>query len=120
MTFSQRRNGREADLVVWGHDFTLIIENKVDAPEQADQCDDLYANFKNENTPSFLFLTPDGREPLTATTPEARRSFRTLSWPRLRAMIEMELNESRTASRTGVAAPDVVENYLRTLTEQFR
>ena len=28
VVFSYWRNGREADLVVWGQDFTLIIENK--------------------------------------------------------------------------------------------
>ncbi len=38
--FSEWRHGREADLVVRGEDFTLIIENKVDADEQPDQCDD--------------------------------------------------------------------------------
>ena len=118
VNFSQWRNGREADLVVWGEDFTLVIENKVDAIEQPHQCDDLYANFKNENAPSFLFLTPDGRKPLTATTPEAQRAFRTLSWPKVRALIEAETIMSRSASGTAVAA-NVVENYLRTLKEQF-
>ena len=114
--FSQWRNDREADLVVWGKDFTLVIEIKVDAPEQPRQCDDLYANFKNENAPLFLFLTPDGRPPRTATAPCAQRSFKTLSWPQVRAMIETALNESRPASR---AAGAVVGNYLRTLKEQF-
>ncbi len=38
--FSQWRNDREADLVVWGEDFTLVIENKVDGTEQPRQCDD--------------------------------------------------------------------------------
>ena len=47
-TFSQWRNDREADLVVRGDRFTIVIENKVDAPEQPDQCDDLYENFKDE------------------------------------------------------------------------
>ena len=65
--FSYWRNGREADLVVWGHNFTLIIENKVDAAEQPDQCDDLYENFKDEIAPLFIFLTPDGSQPSTAT-----------------------------------------------------
>ena len=30
---SSRRNGGAVDLVVWGQDFTLIIENKVDCRE---------------------------------------------------------------------------------------
>ena len=118
VAFSVWRNEREADLVVWSENFTLIIENKVDAPEQPNQCDDLYQNFKNENAPLFLFLTPDGRKPHTATTPDAQRAFQALSWPEVRAMLERALDESRPA--TGVAdAVDVVRNYLRTLKEQF-
>ena len=117
VAFSQWRNDREADLVVWGEDFTLVIENKVDATEQPRQCDDLYANFKNEKAPLFLFLTPDGHRPRTATTPGALRAFRTLSWPGVRTMIETALNESRPASAVAV---DVVRNYRRTLQEQFR
>ena len=116
--FSQWRNGREADLVVWGEDFTLVIENKVDADEQPDQCDDLYTSFKNESRPLFLFLTPTGRRPGTATTQEAQRAFRTLSWRKVRAMIETASNESRPASGPA-GAGEVVENYLRTLREQF-
>ena len=118
VVFSQWRNDREADLVVWGEDFTLVIENKVDAMEQRDQCNDLYANFKDEKAPLFLFLTPDGRKPRTATTPGAMRAFKTLSWPQLRGMIETALDESPPAS-AGAAAVDVVGNYLRTLREQF-
>ena len=115
---SEWRNDREADLVVWGRSFTLVIETKVDASEQPSQCDDLYENFKNENAPLFLFLTPDGRKPHTATTQRSQCAFRTLSWPGIRAMLEEAMNESRPA--TGVAsAADVVRNYLRTLEEQF-
>lgn len=116
--FSYWMNGREADIVVWGQSFTLIIENKVDAMEQPDQCDGLYKRFKNESSPLFLFLTPDGRKPETATTQGAQQAFRALSWPKVRAILEAVLNESRPA--TAVAdAVDVVRNYLRTLKEQF-
>ena len=118
VVFSHWRNNREADLVVWGRNFTLIIENKVDASEQPDQCDDLYENFRSEIAPLFLFLTPHGSQPFTATTPEARRAFTTLSWPEVRSMLDAALDKSRPA--TGVAdAVDVVSNYLRTLKEQF-
>ena len=119
VAFSQWRNDREADLVVRGEDFTLVIENKVEATEQPCQCDDLHANFKNERAPQFLFLTPDGRKPRTATTPGALRAFRTLSWPEVRTMIETVLNESRPAT-AGAVAVDVVKNYVRTLQEQFK
>ena len=116
--FSEWRHGREADLVVWGEEFTLIIENKVHADEQPDQCDDLYENFKNEIAPRFLFLTPNGRPPGTATTPCAERAFRTVSWPEVGAMIEAALREPRPGTEAA-GAVDVVENYLRTVKEQF-
>lgn len=119
VAFSEWRNGREADLVVWGGNFTLVIENKVDASESPGQCDDLYENFKNENAPLFLFLTPDGRKPQTATTRCSRCAFKTLSWPEVRAMLEEALNGSRSAAEVA-SGIDVVRNYLRTLKAQFR
>ena len=118
VVFSEWRNDREADLVVWGEDFTLVIENKIDALEQPSQCDDLYENFKNEKAPLFMFLTPDGRKPHTATTPCSQRAFKTLSWPGVRAMFEEALAKSQSATEVG-SASDVVTNYLRTLKEQF-
>ena len=118
VAFSVWRNNREADLVVWGRDFTLVVENKVDASEQPSQCDDLYENFKSEKTPLFVFLTPDGRKPLTATTWCSLRNFKTLSWPKVRSMLEETLNESRSATEVA-SAIDIVKNYLRTLKEQF-
>ncbi len=121
VTFSQWRHGREADLVVCGDGFTLVIENKVDAPEQPDQCDDLYANyanFRDDMEPLFLFLTPDGRKPRTATAPGARRAFRTVSWPAVRTMIRAALDESSPAGGDPDAVAGV-RNYLRTLEEQF-
>lgn len=119
VAFSHWRNDREADLVVWCEDCTLVIESKIDATEQPDQCDDLYTNFKNEHAPLFLFLTPDGRKPRTATTPDAKYAFSAVSWPEVRAMIETALRDSRSAAGAS-GAVDVVENYLRTLREQFR
>ena len=115
---SEWRYGREADLVVWGSGFTLIIEAKVDASEQPSQCDDLYENFKREQAPLFLFLTPDGRKPHSARTERSQRAFRTLSWPHFRAMLEEAMNKSRPPTGVAIAA-DVVRNYLRTLEEQF-
>ncbi len=118
VSFSVWRNDREADLVVWGQDFTLVIENKVDAAEQPRQCDDLYENFGNENGALFLFLTPDGRRPSTATTCGARHAFRTVSWPDLRTMLEEAMSQTQPATET-TEAVNVVGNYLQTLEEQF-
>lgn len=116
VTCEYTRNDRRADIIVWGDGFTLVIENKVDADEQPAQCDDLYANFKNEPGPLFLFLTPDGRPPKTATSEDAREAFKTISWPRLRSMIE---DVARHAASPATAGAALVGNYTVTLKEQF-
>ena len=110
------RNNREADIVVWGEDFTLVVEMKVNAGEPPTQCDDLYTNFKGEPGTRFLFLTRDGRKPVTATIPESQRAFETISWPQVRCMIEDALNDP--VSKEGAAVP-IVENYVLTLRENF-
>ena len=114
--FSRGRDNREADVVVWGEGFTLVIEMKVNAGEQEKQCDDLYENFKAEPGPRFLFLTRTGCKPETATTPDAQRDWKTISWPQIRYMIEDALNDP--VSKQGCAVA-IVENYLLTLKEQF-
>ena len=111
------RNGREADIVVWGDDFTLVIELKVNAGEPPTQCDDLYKNFQVEpDDARFLFLTRYGKRPTTATTPEALLAFETISWPEVRGMIEDILNDP--VSKKGAAVP-IVGNYVLTLKEKF-
>lgn len=115
---SHWHNDREADIVVFGQDFTLVIEVKVDAPEQPRQCDDLYKNYGSEPGPLFLFLTPGGWCPHTATG-AARSAFRTVSWTQVREMIECALRYP------GPAIPDfpgtaVPAEYVVTLKEQFR
>lgn len=116
VTCEYTRNDRRADVVVWGRDFTLVIENKVDAGEQPAQCDDLYECFRDEPDPLFVFLSPDGRPPTTATTDAARAAFKAISWPRVRVMIE-DVAGSATSQVTIAAA--VVDNYTVTLKEQF-
>ena len=111
VTFSQWRNGREADLVVWGEAFTLVIENKIDAEEKPNQCDDLYKNFKKEYKPLFLFLTPEGRKPCTATARPALRAFKTLSWPDIREMIEKEDTHLTASARPPEA--EIVDQCCR-------
>ena len=109
------RNGREADIVVWGTDFTLVVEMKVNAGEPPTQCDDLYTNFNGQRA-RFLFLTRDGRKPTTATTAESQRAFETVSWPQVRRIIEVALNNAVSKKEGSVP---IVENYVLTLRERF-
>ena len=113
-------NNREADIVVFGRDFTLVIEVKVDAGEQKEQCNDLYKNYGPEPGPLFLFLTPGGWPPHTATG-AAQSAFKTVSWKQVRKMIECALG-SRDTSHPGAAVPGttVPAEYVVTLKEQFR
>lgn len=117
VTCEYTRNTRRADIIVWGDDFTLVIENKVDADEQPAQCDDLYANFKNEPGSIFVFLTPHGRAPTTAMAPEARRAFVAIAWFEVREMIEDAMAGS--TPRNPRSALTIVQNYVATLREQF-
>ena len=110
------RNGREADIVAWGKDFTLVVEMKVNAGEQPAQCNDLYENFKGEPGARFLFLARKNVIPETATTPDAQRAFKKISWPEVRHMIEDALNDP--VSKQGAAVP-IVENYILTLKEHL-
>ena len=108
------KNGREADIVVRGDDFTLVIENKVDADESPEQCEDLYLNFRDEPGALFLFLTPDGRAPTTASTQRARTAFKAISWPQVRTLIEQIRACSDPDSKS-----TVLDNYLLTLNRVF-
>ncbi len=105
-----------ADIVVWGgQEFTLLIENKVYSWERPKQCDDYFEAFGDSLAPHFIFLTPDGRSPATATGP-ARDAFRCLSYRDIRTDLASVLAETASSSAIGRVA---AEQYLLTLTREF-
>jgi hypothetical protein len=106
-----------ADIVVWGgQEFTLVIENKVDSWERPNQCDDYYNAFREEPGPLFVFLTPDGRAPVSATG-RAKDAFQRLEYRELRFHLKEVLDETTgTPLAAGRAA---AEQYLLTLTKKF-
>jgi PD-(D/E)XK nuclease superfamily len=97
----ETRSGGEtrADLVVRMPGLTLVIEAKVYAYEQPDQCDRLADAWAAE-TPTLVFLTLDGRLPGTAST--SRALWRRLSWSQVAAVIA-------DAARPSDCAPGVLE-----------
>jgi len=111
-----RRNSR-ADIVVWSSDVQLIFEVKVDHVERARQCDDIYKDFGHERGALFLFLTPRGREPVTATE-DAREAFQTLSFRKVRTLLRGICD---SVGQDGTAAPGwhTVLCYLQTLEVEF-
>ena len=109
------RGDTRADIIVWADGMTLVIENKVDAEEGFRQCDRLYDKFASEPGPLFLFLSPTGRRPETATG-DAAESFRALSYRTLIKLIEDSIPQASQQKSDGL---NLVENYLSTLKEQF-
>lgn len=101
------------DIVVWGGDFTIVIEAKVDADEGAAQCDYQYAQLSSEPGARFIFLTPRGRLPRSATG-DAKEAFVPLSFAAIREDLRDALAEAPDANGRGAA-----EDYLRTLEREF-
>ena len=88
-----------ADLVVRMPGVTLVIEAKVYAYEQPDQCDRLADAWAAEE-PTLVFLTLDGRLPGTAST--TAELWRPLAWSQVAAAIA-------GAARPSDCAPGVLE-----------
>ena len=105
-----------ADLVVTAPGLVLVVEAKIDHHERLEQCDDLFADWRGDGGVVFVFLTPDGRTPSTATG-EACEAFRTLRFAALRDLLA-ELVASGAASPAAGAA--TVTAYLTTLQKEFR
>jgi hypothetical protein len=109
----ETRGGRRADIVVRWPTSALVIEAKVDAEESLNQCDDLFTLFGDEPNVVFLFLTPTGRRPNSATGPAAG-AFRTMSFGQVRSGLA---GASERGSPT--SGSDAVRSYLRTLDHHF-
>jgi hypothetical protein len=110
-----RLHEARADIVVRGDGLTIVIENKLDAGEQPEQCERLYWGWAAEpGDKRWVFLTPSGRVPVTTTSEAARGAWRTMSYRGLRDVVERALDEGASLSATG--RPTATQ-YLATLTE---
>ena len=110
------RDDCRVDIVVWGETFTLIVENKVDAPEAAGQCDAYYKLFSDEPNARFVFLTPTGGEPMSASG-DAAGAFQPLSYAKVAEALEDSL--SQTADASPGRGREIAESYLETLRKEF-
>jgi hypothetical protein len=105
-----------ADIVVYGENATLVIENKVDAGEGIDQCERLYWSWADQPTDTrWLFLSPTGRPPVTATSAEALAAWRTVSYGEVRRLLEGVLSSAGEPSATPGRA--TAHQYLATLSK---
>jgi hypothetical protein len=103
-----------ADIVVRGETLCLVIENKVDAAEQPDQCERLYWAFADQaDDTRYLFLTRTGRPPTTTRSPTATVAWRSIGYRDLRAILTVAIRDAeRDAASTG---PSSAIQYLATL-----
>lgn len=93
------REGR-ADIVVHGDRTTVLIENKVDAGEQHEQCERLYWAWADHPTDTrWVSLTPTGRPPVTALSAPAVAAWKTMGYAQLRKVLS-EAIETAAANRS--------------------
>ncbi|TFV52856.1 PD-(D/E)XK nuclease family protein [Blastococcus sp. TF02A_35] len=78
VVLEEQREETRADLVIYGHSWTIVVEAKTFAVEQERQLDRLYEHWRDEPAPSFVFLTRGRRLPITAV--ESRGHWRALTW----------------------------------------
>lgn len=110
------RGAARVDILVQAEGITLVIENKVDAPEGIDQCDAYFRLFGNDPGARFVFLSPDGRRPQSATG-LAAEAFRPLGYREIMADLNAVLAcTEHSPHGLGRAA---AEQYLLTLRRQF-
>ncbi len=110
--FGLSREAR-ADVVLVGEDVTVVIENKLDAGEQVDQCERLYWAWADQPTEvRWLFLTPTGREPVTTSSAAARAAWRPMSYADVRRLIAAALADHTV--RSGIGHSSAMQ-YLETL-----
>ena len=106
-----------ADLVITLESLVIVIENKLDAGEGADQCERLYWSWAQDPIETrWVFLTPSGREPVTATSDLARAAWRPLGYAQVRRALERALADAPTAAVNPGRASAL--QYLATLKTQ--
>lgn len=112
-----RRSRSIADIVVTAPGLTLVIETKVDADEQSQQCYRQYLDYVDEEGARFVFLTPTGRPPVTATG-DASVAFSRVSFRSLRDILRSALAETSSKWPSAAGRP-AAETYLQTLEVEF-
>ena len=111
-----------ADLIIRFESVLIVVENKLDAGEQERQCERLYWSWAGEPTEvRWLFLTPNGRAPVTTITTQAREAWRSMSYRQVRRALRsvLEASPSPGASPLELGRSSAFQ-YLGTLMGQGR
>ncbi len=108
-----------ADLVITLESLVVVVENKLDAGEQADQCERLYWPWAQDPVETrWVFLTPSAREPVTATSDVARAAWRSLGYAQVQRALDRALDGA--PERPGDTGRASAMQYLATLKAQRR
>lgn len=102
------------DVLVRSSQLTLVIENKIDAPESHRQCEAMFEAFEDEPGAVFVFLTPTGTRAESAGGLAAGK-WQSVSYKTFAADLRTSLDEGDPHAR----ARHVATDYLRTLGRLF-
>jgi len=111
IALEDQRDETRADLVVYGADWTIVVEAKTFASEQKRQLDRLYDHWRREPGPCFVFLTRGERVPTTAV--DSSGHWQELTWQQV-----AEVALAAANSMAGVAPG--VHDYIATLEAYHR
>jgi hypothetical protein len=109
---------RRIDVLVHADGLTLVIENKIDAFENPDQCETYFQCFREDPGARFVFLTPTGYPPATAHSVEAKAAWRPLSY-RDHVLLDLRAVLAATAGDPPAAGRAAAEQYCLTLERLF-
>lgn len=113
-----RLRAARADIVIRGDGVTIVVENKLDAGEQPDQCERLYWAWATEpGDTRWVFLTPSGRAPVTTTSDAAREAWRVLGYRDFLAIYTAAID---AAAQSGSLGRATAWQYRATLEGAFR
>lgn len=109
------RQHSRADIVIQLAEQTVVVEAKVDAEEGDEQCNHLFLDWGSKCW--FLFLTPSGHKPTTATG-KAADAFFSMRFGEVGEILE-ELVEAGREVTPIPSGRDATKTYLQTLLREF-
>lgn len=110
VTLEEGREDARADIVIRYGAHCVLIEAKVGAGEQPTQCDRL-ADLWAAESPTLVFLTRSGYQPLTAIT--SRQLWRTLSWADIADIAHNAASEAADPAPGALEFIETLQHYLR-------
>jgi hypothetical protein len=105
------RKETRADLVVYSPQWTIVVEAKTFAMEQPRQLERLHHRWSDDPVPTFVYLTRDRREAVSAAT--TADAWKSLTWAEVARIARISMSSSDNP------APGVYD-YLSTLEAYHR